>query len=201
MAEPLPARLNPFRVQKLDALSFRYLHGSHFEIMKQLQRHAMRGEISGPAGSGKTLLLEELLAALRDRGAHTALITLKHGEFRNNLHALFPALLTLPRGTILGLDGAEQTGAVLWPLIKLITLRLRGLIVTTHHSGKLPPLYACSTTPALLKELAEELLGQQNSIPGKDILRLFALHNGNIRAALLHCYDNPGFFTMTKQMQ
>ena len=187
-----PAKSNPFRVQKLENLSFRYLQQDKTAVLQRLRQQRFRGEISGPEGSGKTLLLKELLAALNEQKIKTALITLKHGEPGGNFQALWKTLPALDNQTVLALDGSEQLGVPAWLAVRALTRRLRGLIITTHLPGRLPFLYRCYTTPQLLQNLIEELLEKHEKTTVQDAATLYALYNGNIRAALLNCYDAAG---------
>lgn len=57
----IPARLNPFRTERVERLPFRFADGWHWErLFAELKSRGFRAAIVGPHGSGKTTLLEQL---------------------------------------------------------------------------------------------------------------------------------------------
>ena len=70
------------------------------------------------------------------------------------------------------------------------------LVVTTHREGRLPMLHRCTTSAALLGELAGELVGELAGelvppavLASVSFADLFARQEGNIRTALRALYD------------
>ncbi|HAV63818.1 MAG TPA: hypothetical protein DCY13_15815, partial [Verrucomicrobiales bacterium] len=88
------------------------------------------------------------------------------------------------------LDGAEQLGWLSWRRLMGAARHLRGLLITVHVPGRLPTLYECSTSPALLRDLGESLAGStQSACTVHDWEQLHRLHDGNLRDALRSCYQ------------
>jgi hypothetical protein len=65
-----------------------------------------------------------------------------------------------------------------------------GLVITSHVAGRLPRLIEFRPRPDLLAELIAELSGQAACAEVCPVAGLFAKHAGNLRHALLECYDD-----------
>jgi hypothetical protein len=184
----LKARENPFRIERVHQLRFRFSSGSMAELLTVLASNGYRGAIIGPHGSGKTTLLEELQKELHQQGfpVHPVRFTEAHGSTRGPLLAKW--LESARENSLLILDGAEQLTPREWRAVEHQSTRHRGLIVTAHQPGFLTTIYCCRTSESLLAELVLELLGEQ----GKSALEcgtLFRNHAGNIRDCLRELYD------------
>ncbi|MDD2711235.1 MAG: hypothetical protein PHV34_24935 [Verrucomicrobiae bacterium] len=182
------ARDNPFASNLISRLRCHFPPSHSWDsLLLRLQRLEYRGAITGPMGSGKTTILEELAVRLEKQGRQTRLagLTIQHRQIPDPGH--FFANL---ESTILILDGAEQLNWLSWQRFLRQSRHAAGLIITTHQPGRLPTLFTCATTPALL----DNLLTQLHIPPGSPLRlqarRLFDLHCGNLREVLRSLYDS-----------
>ncbi len=201
---------NPFRVSRIEALLFRG-GPSLDDLLRRLQTLSGRGALVGPKGAGKTTLLLELAARLRRDGWRTPLIRFHEGWhthaseleslFDNALRAEGPApghqadaLWSSGDGgrVVWFIDGAEQLGFFDWRRALSRTRDADGLVITTHHGGRLQTLLDFSTTPELLRDLFAELLAGHpaESAPSLDQCRtLWERHHGNLREVFREQFD------------
>jgi hypothetical protein len=89
--------------------------------------------------------------------------------------------------TIVCCDGAEQLSWWDWRRLMRHSRAAAGLLITTHHPGRLPTLHECETTPALLQSIAGSL---DEGVLSERCDELFALHKGNLREAIRSLYDD-----------
>lgn len=202
---------NPFRATRVEALRFR--HGPTVDdLLRRLQEQHGRGALVGPKGHGKTTLLLELAARLRELGWKTPNVRLGEewrragGTLAERFEAAAQAagLATASKAAafrgdaeidarvVWFLDGVEQLGFLDWRWALSRTRHADGFIVTTHRPGRLPLLHECRTTPELLHELVEELLAVDGigPVPSADECRtLWNRHSGNLRDCLRELYD------------
>ncbi len=59
---------NPFASDRLAQLHYRFIDGSWKTLLERLEAVTWRGTIVGPPGSGKSILLEQLVPRLKERG-------------------------------------------------------------------------------------------------------------------------------------
>jgi hypothetical protein len=183
------ARDNPFAVDRVERIRYRFTGTSLDALLVRLEEMDYRAAIVGPEGSGKTTLLEDLQRVLRRKGLRTRLI------FVNDTSPLTAAtcralLAELVPQEVMFLDGADALGQSLWLLCRHYTVTYAsGLIITSHCSGLLPTLIECTTTPALLHEIATELIPPGHLIPPSLLNDLYHRHQGNLRACLRELYD------------
>lgn len=180
---PRPAD-NPFASRRIDELGYRFRKGSMDEAVAILVLNRLRGVIVGPHGSGKTTLLEHLGHRLNGKMLWIRLSS-------NQLDPMAAARKSIPeavdgRHTIL-IDGAEQLGPWSWWRLHRRIRRARAIVITSHRQGRLPTIYECTTDPALLKELVEELAPEL--IGAIDLDAIFQRHRGNIRLCFRELYD------------
>lgn len=173
---------NPFASHRVESIDYCFLTGSRERLLRSVESPGCRGAIVGPKGHGKTTLLEELDSALRKRGHSVRLMRLS--ESRPRIHTS-PA----QPGEIILLDGAEQLRLLEWPAFRWKMRRARTVVISTHSEGRLPTLYRCETTPALLASLAKRLLGDSADVDDEKMRKLFDRHRGDIREALRELYD------------
>jgi energy-coupling factor transporter ATP-binding protein EcfA2 len=184
----MKARENPFAVERIQAIRYRPLDTTIESLVARLQELRYRAALVGPEGSGKTTLLEDLQQVLARRGFPTRLIFVN-----DTAHLDRPAcqrlLAELTPDRILLLDGADLLRRWDWSRIKRGTLaRAGGLVVTAHHPGLLPTLLECSTSPALLETIVDEL--QPHPVtPVRSLNDLYERHQGNLRECLRELYD------------
>ncbi|MBI5850577.1 MAG: hypothetical protein HZB39_05990 [Planctomycetes bacterium] len=152
------ARENPFRVERLHALRFRYPPGDdHEALLARVMEHGGRGAIVGPHGSGKTTLMLELAEHLRADGRRVRELRIgveQHRLSEVERRTLCDALG--PRDAFL-FDGAGHLTPWSWWCLRR-ALRAAGLvIVTAHRAGRLPTVLRTAGSPDLLCELVAEL--------------------------------------------
>ncbi len=185
----MKARDNPFSVERIHTIRYRPLHTTFPEILTRLRELNYRAAIIGPEGSGKTTLLEDLGHALESQGWRARLI------FVNDESPLTAAqcrhfLGELTREEMVLLDGADLVRRHCWSLLKRTTItHAAGLVVTSHRPGLLPTLIDCRTTPALLRDLVEELQPRGRPVPPDFLDGLYERHAGDLRACLRELYD------------
>jgi hypothetical protein len=192
------ARDNPFAVHRIHALRFRLTEDGWCELLARLRAVDMRAAIVGPEGAGKTLLLEELDARLGALGLAPRLLTLRRGERRPVPAARAALLAGLGAGDVVLVDGADELGPLAWSSLRRAARAAGGLVVTSHRPGLLPTLWTCRTSPELLADLVQELVGGEEA----DALRprlaiLFDRHRGDLRGALRALYDLYGALPAT----
>ena len=175
----LPARDNPFRSERLDALAYRYPPGlDRAALLARLAALGYRAAIVGPEGSGKTTLSRELERGLALR-YRVWRVTQRRGQ-----RLLACRLPRLRHDDFVILDGAEQLASASFWRLRWQTRAAGGLLVLSHRPGRLPILVATETSQALLDALVAELTPAQACAPDS-----LARHGGNIRNALRALYD------------
>ena len=182
------ARLNPFRVERIESLQFRFDEGDLDEFITKLSGHRYRGAIVGPHGTGKTTLMLELCAALKQRESDCSYLRLSDQGRRCNQRRLTDWLEATSTQSILLLDSAGQLNWWDWKKFQIRTRAYRGLIITTHHAGRLPTLINCRSSIQQLSELVEELAPASNISPDR-IAAIHHRHQGNLRECLRMLYD------------
>ncbi len=183
------ARDNPFRSERVLQVGYQLQGVTWGELLARCEAMQYRSAIIGAHGTGKTTLLEGLEARLRQQGFGTRFIRLD-AEHR----ALSPGFLdglcaSLTGNEVLLFDGAEQMSPLAWRWFRWRARRARGLLITTHQPGRLPTLWECRTSPALLADIASELLRVQPASILEVAADLFSNHEGNLRDALREWYD------------
>jgi len=184
------ARDNPFRTERVLRVRYRLASGTWDGLLDRLDALGRRAAIVGPQGSGKTTLLEDLAPRLRSRGFNLRELRLDTETPRfapGFLDRFFPSLG--PRDVIL-FDGAEQMGRFGWSRFERRSRSAAGLVITSHRDGMLPALLETSTSPELLEELVEEILGESSPEVRSMTPALFDKHAGNVREALRELYDH-----------
>jgi hypothetical protein len=184
------ARDNPFRTDRVLRVRFRLAPGTWDGLLGRLDALGRRAAIVGPQGSGKTTLLEDLAPRLRARGFEVRGLRLDTERPRFELEFLDGFFASLgPRDMIL-FDGAEQLGSLAWSRFERRARAAAGLVVTVHRPGILPTLIETSTSPGLLDEIVEEILGERSPDLRSMTPALFEKHGGNLREALRDLYDH-----------
>jgi hypothetical protein len=144
------------------------------------------GQIIGPHGSGKSTLLHNLLQWAEGQGGTARFI------FLNDQQRRLPQGWTAePLPTFYAVDGAEQLSWWAWTGLKWQCARHRcGLLVTAHHSLKLPTLFQTGPAdPETIRRVVYAIAGS-NDTPSPDLSRQLATaHVGNMREILFALYD------------
>ena len=170
---------NPFRLQRTGALPF--VGAQWPELWANLDAQNGRGAIVGPHGSGKTTLLGEVAQQLEARGMRVTRLF-----FNDRNRALPPDFdaNSFEANDALLVDGPEHLRA--WERWQLRRARSGAFVVTAHRKLWLPTWIQTSTSPDLLRELCARLDAE---IMADDAARLWARHQGDVRAALWELYD------------
>lgn len=185
----MKARDNPFSTDRVLRVRYRPQGHTWESLLDRLSALSYRASIVGPEGHGKTTLLEDLGARLPSLGLNPKPLRLTRERptfpraFLNDFFAT-----TTSRDVIL-FDGAEQLGRFAWRAFLRRSRRAGGLLITSHRAGLLPTLVECQTSPALLREIVDQLTGPNISNDLAPAEALFDRHHGNVREALRELYD------------
>lgn len=178
------AHENPFRSVCVEALAFRFAPGeSVTSVLDRWTALGGCGVLIGPKGSGKTTLLETLAGALMARGQSVRWLRLRResAETRARVAAFLAQDVA---ATVVCLDGLEQLGPWRWWRVRRHVRHAAGLIATSHAPGRLPILRQHATSPALLRDLIQELAGSE----WPDTDHLWQDQKGDVRQCLAALY-------------
>ncbi len=183
------ARDNPFTVQRIHSIPYVFPEGDWGLFLQRLEKLDYRGAIVGPKGRGKSTLLRELGARLRERNLQPRFVRRDEDEpsFPKAFWKQFPA--TLQPGDVILFDGAEQLTCWAWRRFVRMSRAARGLVITSHRRGMLPLLYVCDTTPELLKEVIARIAPDEAPRLPLSAEELYSRHKGDLREALRELYD------------
>ena len=184
------ARENPFRVDRTDALRFRFSKGTWSSQLGRLMELKFRAAIVGPQGSGKSTLLAELAEhfcaagvkpvicrATADRDANAEMIA-------RLTKSLFPS-------TVILLDSAEKLSRMAWWRLLWQTKKRVGLVVTVHRPCALPTWIRCDPSWELLRTLLNELDFRDDRDPIIAAAQCkYIVHRGNIREVFRELFDD-----------
>jgi energy-coupling factor transporter ATP-binding protein EcfA2 len=201
---------NPFRTERLERVNLHLPDGVTWAgLLFRLRELKYRAAIVGPHGSGKTTFLEHLAPFLSAEGFQLrgARLDEQTRTFSSQLATAGvrqPALTSadsqrppasrpgflagLGAQDLLLLDGAEQLNLLRWLFFRWRARAAGGLIITTHRAGRLPTLIEFRPTVQLLGKLICEL--SADACCELNTPALFSAHDGNLRHALLACYDH-----------
>ena len=179
---------NPFRVNCIHSLEYTNAELDLDALLLRLKAMGNRGALVGPHGHGKSTLMRELGFKLTGKGYPVHTIQLTEDAPALSLE-MWQLLNGLTSDTWLFLDGAEQLGYWAWRQFYRKTLRFQGLIITRHTPGRLPVLYTCCTSPALLDTLLARLCPVVSKQIHETAHILYKEKNGDLRAVFLELYD------------
>lgn len=182
------ARDNPFAVEHVLRLRYRFRDGDWPSFLNRLHSRNYRGAIVGPKGSGKTTLLEDLAEQLDTLGLRVHQVILNEQDRAYPVTFVQTVRLSLSEQDVILFDGCEQLSRPAWWRFRWETRRAGGLVVTTHRPGRLPTLLECQTTPDLLRDLVRSL-HEPTTLATETFERLFEKHRGNLRDAIRELYD------------
>ena len=189
---------NPFSTRFLSPgqLSFVGLDDQTLDgLAEKLIQQNGNGQIVGPHGTGKTTLTFELqkrITRLNDTNTNYRFVRKTVGPRRNIRTSEQAAEFKPHSKTILVLDGVEVLS---WlqrlALIKTCQRKRIGLLVTVHRPvWGLPQLVSTKSNQSQLEVIAHQLTRDCDFQISADRLgKLYANNNGNIREALMSCYD------------
>ena len=183
---------NPFRVSRMHGLPFFDARLDWEKLIEQFKGLGYRAAIVGAHGHGKSTMLGEFAGHLEDKGFRT------HRFFMNNELrvpiAQGESALTekFSKADIVLLDGAEQLGALAWRRFLWQVRGARGLVITTHAPGRLPPLYTCETSRETLDALLAQLVPGCDDALREEAHSLYAQHGGNVREVFFGLYEAYG---------
>ncbi|HPO15086.1 MAG TPA: hypothetical protein PLI09_16710 [Candidatus Hydrogenedentes bacterium] len=180
------AAQNPFRISRLHGVDYILKGISWDELLAQLESFNYRAAIAGKHGHGKSTLLNALGNRLEERGISTLRLFLNasrrrldpdvYSEFKENTVALF--------------DGAEQLDWLGWHRFLWRSNALKGLVITCHTPKRLPTLYECATSHALLDDLIETLHPAMTQEQRTTAHELFEHHAGDLRQVFFSLYHD-----------
>ena len=189
----MKAKDNPFRAERVQSVRFRFDSVENGftlpDLLARLEAMQWRGAIVGPQGSGKTTLLEELEPHFAARNWQICRLRLSREEPRFAPGLLDELSARLTSQHMILLDGAEQLNGFTWRRFERLSRRAAGLIITSHRTGLLPTLVQCHTSPQLLRDILDELLGDDAARWHDEVNELWTRHQGNLRSALRQLYD------------
>jgi ABC-type dipeptide/oligopeptide/nickel transport system ATPase component len=185
-----PARENPFRSERVDALPFLPQGMTWEALLLRLEELQHRAALVGPDGSGKTTLLRELAQRLEERGYCTSEMRIRIDEPNPGVRELRAFATAADARTMLIFDGADHLAPRRWRTLKKASRPAAGLIVTSHGKALLPTLIETTTSVELTHELIGRLVGVNEAEARRDeIAALFDQHGGNVRDVLRALYD------------
>ena len=183
------AQHNPFRVEKIHALSYQFLQSDWDTLWQRCQEMNFRGALVGMHGHGKTTLQMEIAKALEELGHATSWLKLSQEAPRFPAGFLKQYFKETPHNTFLFLDGAEQLSWFAWRQFLKQAAPYQGLIITIHKQGRMKTLLQCDATLELLNNLVHQLAPHQYDMLKPKLPRLFEWSKGNTREALRELYN------------
>lgn len=180
---------NPFETQRINRVHYRPQGWTWDELRERLRGLHYRAAIVGAYGSGKTRLLEELGMKLEEQGFPVALFRVSHDSSSCPKGLFRQLLFAHGAGHVILLDEADRLSTLSWLGLRILALRARGLIVTSHTYGMLPLLVECRPTVQLLDDILVELVGQERAEIRDAGRYLFHECRGNIREVLRALYN------------
>ncbi|MEM8933649.1 MAG: hypothetical protein AAGE94_20840 [Acidobacteriota bacterium] len=182
-----PARDNPFRISRVEALRFRLSDAGWRRLLDRWATHDQRGALVGPHGSGKTTLMTEMARRSADGRP------IRELSFSTEKHSFSTAdrrtLDSLGADDLVTIDGVEQlTPWTRWRLGR--ALRTAGaVLVTSHRPTFLPTIHEHRTDPELLIELVAELAPDLIDRLARELPSLHARLDGDVRRCFFALYD------------
>ncbi len=185
----MKAKDNPFSVQRVLQIRYRFDEGGWDDLLRRLESLRFRAAIVGQHGSGKSTLLEDLRPRLAEQGFTCKPLLLNERTPRFERRFLNTFLAELASRDIILFDGAERMSWLRWRRFMAASRNVAGLIITTHHPGRLRTLITCHTTANLLHEIVRELVHGESGEWEEIADQLYKKHQGNLRDALREMYD------------
>lgn len=178
---------NPFRVERLHALAFRWPQDRPFDLPNQVASLGGRAAILGPQGSGKTTLLLELQQQLSTTRPVRLLVA--PGDRPVDGVAWRRFIAPPLAATWLLVDGYDALSWYRRCRLSWAGRRAAGLVVTSHGACRLPVVLRTEPTVELLDQLVCDLATVATDERERINRQLFLRHHGNLRNCLLSWYD------------
>lgn len=175
-------RCDAIPLERIDQLAYIAYEYELEELAQRLKRHGYRGAISGPAGSGKTTMLQALGDELMAHGYSPLTLCLEQERTK-----------ALPKNWCRTIRNVRHTDALLlddydllpwWgrAWVWFVSMRAGAVVVTTKRDMRFKTLARPRPTVALMQMLVEQLApGQAKQI---DCSAIFVQCRGNLRDAL-----------------
>lgn len=185
----ISAKDNPFGASRIRAIGYISQIPPEPHLVNRLKKLNYTAAIVGPHGSGKSTLLRHLEKQVSQNGIETKTLFLNL-DTRLPWQTIKNCLDSISVKGVLFFDGANHL-----PFLKFKQLRYAirkrniGLVMTSHRAGPLPTLVHCQTQPALLIDLVNRLLKNNDVFNETNLTDLFQTHRGNIRDCLWQLYD------------
>jgi hypothetical protein len=184
------ARDNPFRVDRILTVRYELTEQGWDELLQRYASLGYRASLVGREGSGKTTLREDIETRLERSGWRIRRVQLNRETPRMTAAGRDSVARSGP-GELVSIDGAEQLGWFAWQWVLRATRAAGGLLVTLHQPRGLPVLHQHTTSPALLERIVSTLVGSGHILTlDKDLRKLYARYDGNIRDCLRELYDH-----------
>ncbi|MCC5805774.1 MAG: hypothetical protein JJU00_05540 [Opitutales bacterium] len=181
---------NPFRASAVARLRYRMRPEVADGVIARLRAASWRACLRGPAGTGKTTLLEDLEPHLQAAGLETRWVRLTLESDGPARAAAVAEAAALSAGQCLLFDGGEVLGWLGWhALIRQVRRSGGGLVATTHRRCALPAVFTTRTDESLALELARGLAGAHWSPDLEATARAaFRASRGDVREVFRACY-------------
>lgn len=190
---------NPFRSSRIEALAYRDPDAPDADdfagdLLRRWHDLGRRGVLVGPKGHGKTTLLEQLERRLESEdhaeGQEVRRLRLHVDSPTPDAETRRRLSENLHDGIVISIDGLELLSPWTWWRLRRDWREAGGILATAHRPGRLPTLHEHRTTPALLRSLVRELLGDEDfeRVQGR-LDELFERQGGNVRECLRELYD------------
>ena len=174
---------NPFAEERLGRLPFHFPAGDGWEaLLGRLAAQRWRGAIVGPAGTGKTALIEQLAPHLEAKGFCPKIFTFRSEHTFAEKQATLSEIITATAPDFLLVDGADQLPTRNWLSVTNAGASCAGLVITQNRGGRLPTILSCEANATLLDSLVFELT--EAWLPEGEASRLLARYHGNVRECL-----------------
>lgn len=197
------ADLNPFRVQKIHRLAYRFPDGKTVSqrlesLVPQLRRRPVHAGIVAPHGCGKSTLLKEVQQELRQRGFETHWCSAANKESSHRI-ATASSLLTAIKTqnaspslrTVTLLDSGENLSWMAWIRLRYL-LRKSHLLATLHSPRRLPTWVQCEASPEVFLFNCRQLLSDstvQDRFTDSELLEIYEQCEQNSRDAFFRLYE------------
>lgn len=176
---------NPFAVEFVHGLTFRWTEITCNELLCRLQAQQGRGAIVGHEGSGKTTLLSDFARTL----THSGWQVLSGRCFHGRIPPVILRHAPLRSEHAVVLDGAKLLQGRTWQQFVDITSKAGVVLIAQHRAGRWPTVYETSTSVALLNELFSELVEAVDEQVRYWNERLWRKYGGNLRLVFREWYE------------